>query len=105
MQKPATLVRAQRLRPYERSGLLHRITHLPYWFWYKTEIEHLPAYSPQLNPAERFFQELRRELKNKVFESYEEVEKAVIEAVKPYLKDKQKVKSITCYGWLQNTPT
>lgn len=69
------------------------------------ELENLPAYSPQLNPVERFFQELRRELKNRVFESYEEVEKAVIEAVKPYLKDKQKVKSIACYSWLLNTPT
>lgn len=71
----------------------------------RVELETLSAYSPQLNPAERFFQEVRRKLKNRVFESYEEVEKAVIEAVKPYLKDKQKVKSITCYGWLLSTPT
>lgn len=71
----------------------------------RIELEYLPAYSPQLNLVERFFQELRRELKNRVFESYEEVEQAVIEAVKPYLIDKRKVKSITCYGWLQNTPS
>ena len=71
----------------------------------RIQLEHIPAYSPQLNPVERFFQELRRELKNRLFESYEEVEKAVIEAVKPYLTDKQRVKSITCYGWLINTPT
>jgi len=29
----------------------------------------------------------------------------VIAAIKPYLKDKEKVKRLTCYSWLQNTPT
>jgi transposase len=68
-------------------------------------LQHLPAYSPELNPVERLFKELRQELKNRVFNSYEEVEEAVIAAIKPYLKDKEKVKRLTCYSWLQNTPT
>ena len=38
------------------------------------EKELLPPYSPELNPVGRFFQELRRKLKNKVFETYEAVE-------------------------------
>lgn len=71
----------------------------------RLKLEHLPAYSPQLNPVERFFQELRRELKNRVFDSYEEVEEAVIAAVKPYFQDPQRVKRLTGYPWLQNTPT
>lgn len=68
-------------------------------------IEHLPPYSPELNPVERFFKELRRELRNRVFESLEAVEEAVIEAVKPYLKDGSRVKKLTFYGWLYTTPT
>lgn len=68
-------------------------------------IEHLPPYSPELNPVERFFKELRRELRNRVFESLEAVEEAVIEAVKPYLKDGSRVKKLTFYGWLHTTPT
>ena len=68
-------------------------------------IEHLPPYSPELNPVERFFKELRRELRNRVFESLEAVEEAVIEAVKPYLKDGSRVKKLTYYGWLHTTPT
>ncbi len=68
-------------------------------------LEHLPAYSPELNPVERFFKELRKELKNKVFNCYQEVEEAVIEVVQPYLKNREQVKRLTCYGWLQNTPT
>ena len=68
-------------------------------------VEHLPAYSPELNPVERFFKEMRKALKNRVFSSYEEVEKAVIEVAKPYLKDKERMKRLTCYPWLQNTPS
>ncbi len=52
----------------------------------KMDRQLLPPYSPELNPVERFFQELRRELKNKVYESYEEVEKAVEEIFKRYLR-------------------
>lgn len=71
----------------------------------KIELELLPAYSPQLNPVERFFQEIRRRLKNRVFSTYEEVEKAVIEIAKPYLKAAETIKKLTCYNWLINTPS
>lgn len=70
----------------------------------KLELEILPPYSPQLNPVERFFQEIRRKLKNQVFESYKQVERAVIEIAKPYLKQQETIKRLTCYDWLLNTP-
>ncbi len=65
----------------------------------------LPPYSPELNPVERFFQELRRELKNKVYESYEEVEKAVEEIFKRYLAKPEAVKKLTNFHWLHTQPT
>ncbi len=68
-------------------------------------IEHLPAYSPELNPVERLFKELRKELKNRVFESLEAIEEAVIKAIEPFLKDGSRVKKLTFYGWLDTTPT
>jgi len=68
-------------------------------------LERLPPYSPELNPVERFFKQLRAALKNRVFDTYEQVEAAVIQAVAPYLKDAEKVKQLTCYGWLHNEPT
>ena len=71
----------------------------------KLQIEHLPPYSPELNPVERLFKELRRELKNRIFESFEAVEEAVIKAVKPFLRDSSRVKKLTFYGWLHTTPT
>ena len=69
------------------------------------EIEHLPPYSPELNPVERLFKELRKELKNRVFENLKQVEEAVVKAVKPYLKDGSRVRKLTFYGWLHTTPT
>jgi len=71
----------------------------------RLRIEHLPPYSPELNPVERLFKELRRELKNRVFESIETVEEAVIKAVEPYLLDGSRVKKLTFYGWLHTSPT
>lgn len=67
--------------------------------------EILPPYSPELNPVERFFQELRRELKNKVYESYEEVEEAVEGLFKKYLAKPEAVKKLTNFHWLHTTPT
>jgi len=71
----------------------------------KLDKQLLPPYSPELNPVERFFQELRRELKNKVYESYEEVEKAVEAIFKKYLAKPEVVKKLTNFHWLHTTPT
>lgn len=68
-------------------------------------IEHLPPYSPELNRVERLFKELRAVLKNRVFESLQAVEEAVIEAVEPFFKDSARVKKLTFYGWLHTAPT
>jgi transposase len=67
--------------------------------------ELLPPYSPELNPVERFFQELRRQLKNKVYQGYEEVEEAVSELFKRYLAKPEAVKRLTNFHWLHSTPT
>ena len=71
----------------------------------KVEKQLLPPYSPELNPVERFFQELRRELKNQVYESYEAIEQAVEEIFKRYLAKPEAVKKLTNFHWLHTTPT
>ena len=71
----------------------------------RLRIEHLPPYSPELNPVERLFKELRAELKNRVFESLEAIEEAVIKAVEPFMKDGSRVKKLTFYSWLHIAPT
>jgi len=71
----------------------------------KLTIEHLPPYSPELNPVERLFKQLRGELKNRVLESLQAIEEAVIKAIEPFIKDGSRVKRLTFYGWLHTTPT
>jgi transposase len=58
------------------------------------ELARLPAYSPELNPVERFFQELRRKWKFRVFNSLEEAESYVSEALTEFLMDAERVKSL-----------
>ena len=44
----------------------------------------LPAYSPELDPVERWFQEFRRELSNKAFEAVELLQEALGRVLRPY---------------------
>ena len=60
----------------------------------------LPAYSPELNPVERFFQELRRKIANRLFSSLEELENALVEAIQEYFDDTEKVKQLCAYPWI-----
>jgi transposase len=47
----------------------------------------LPAYSPELDPVERWFQEFRRELSNKAFERVELLQEALGQALVPYWEE------------------
>jgi len=59
----------------------------------------LPAYSPELNPVERWFQEFRRALSNRVFETVELVQEALTEALEPYWQDSDQLRSLTGFSW------
>lgn len=65
------------------------------------ELSKLPPYAPELNPVERFFQELRRRLKFRVFETLDEAEDYVTEALQEFLQDAEKVKSLTLYPYIK----
>ena len=43
----------------------------------------LPSYSPELNPAERWFQEFRRALSNRIFETVELLQGALTDTLEP----------------------
>jgi transposase-like protein len=59
----------------------------------------LPPYSPELDPAERWFEEFRRELSNRVFESVAEMQEALSETLEPYWEDPALLKRLTGYPW------
>ena len=60
-----------------------------------------PAYSPELNPAERVFEEVRRWVEGRVYESIDEK----VEAVNSYLSklesDPERVRSLTSWEWIR----
>lgn len=59
----------------------------------------LPAYSPELNPAEQVFSYLRDKLANRVFAEIGELEEAISEALSVFWDDPPKLKRLTSYPW------
>jgi transposase len=59
----------------------------------------LPAYSPELDPVERWFQEFRRELSNKAFETVELLQKALGQALLPYWEEPARLRQLTGFSW------
>lgn len=63
-------------------------------------IEYLSAYSPDFNPQERMFQEIKKALKGKFFNEIEPIEKLVEQTVKTLSQDPLKVQSLTAWHWI-----
>jgi transposase len=59
----------------------------------------LPAYSPELDPVERWFQEFRRELSNRIFKSVELLQKALSQTLLPYWEDPARLRRLTGFSW------
>lgn len=60
----------------------------------------LPPYSPVLNPAERYFEELRKVTANKVFESIDEQKQLLDDESAKWIKDKERMKKLAGYEWI-----
>ncbi len=67
----------------------------------KIELVKLPAYAPELNPVERFFEELRRKLEFYVFESLDQAEVYLTEILAKYFESPETVKSLTLYPYIK----
>jgi transposase len=59
----------------------------------------LPPYSPELNPAERWFEVLRRIFANTVFDTLEDLEAALTEALRPCWQNPAKLQHLIGYPW------
>ena len=60
----------------------------------------LPPYSPQLNLAERFFEELRKATANRLFDTLGAQGKKIEEKVVEYSNDTEAVKRLAGYDWI-----
>jgi transposase len=71
----AAIHRSQAVKQFlsERTGRVH--------------LERLPAYSPELNPVERVWSQLKSRLKNQVFSNLKELTAAILEQVKELSED------------------
>lgn len=61
----------------------------------------LPPYSPELNPTERFFEEIRKATANQMFKTLIEQEKVIEEAVKTLSLNEEKMKQLIGYDWIK----
>jgi transposase len=59
----------------------------------------LPPYSPELDPAERWFQEFRRKLSNRTFQTVELLQEALTQTLVPYWENPTLLKRLTSYSW------
>lgn len=60
----------------------------------------LPSYSPELNPAERFFEEIRRATADRTFENLSEQEKVIEKALLGWIENEAGLRKLTGYGWI-----
>ena len=62
-----------------------------------------PPYSPELNPAERVFEEVRRWVEGRIYGSLEEKVKAVDAYLSELASDPERVRSLAAWDWIEDT--
>lgn len=78
--------------PFHRKKELHKMDGLTPIF--------LPSYSPELNPVERFYGEVRKSTANRLFATIEFQEAVIEEEVVKWIENPQKMKKLTGYEWI-----
>ena len=63
-------------------------------------VEYLPAYSPELQPAERLWALVDEPLVNKCFDTIDEVEEILLNRCRILSDMKAEIKNLTHYHWL-----
>lgn len=61
----------------------------------------LPPYSPELNPAERFFEELRKATANHIFKTIDEQEQMIEKRLNKLADDTKAMKQLLGYEWIK----
>jgi DDE superfamily endonuclease len=62
----------------------------------------LPPYSPELNPAERVFEEVRREIEGRVYDNLDDKMMAVQKSLTDLESDPERVRSLDWWGWIES---
>jgi transposase len=68
------------------------------------KLHFLPPYSPELNPVEHLWDELReKHFHNRVFDSIDALENHLVDALRAMEQNTERVASITCWPWIINS--
>jgi transposase len=79
--------------PSHRPKIIHARTNITCIF--------LPPYSPELNPAERFFEEVRKATANRIFTDIDSQEEAISQRVKDLSSDALAMQRLLGYEWIK----
>jgi transposase len=60
----------------------------------------LPPYSPELNPLEGLWDQLKDQLCNKVYASLRALENAITDFLRPFWENPERVRDLIGNGWL-----
>jgi transposase len=80
--------------PFHKPKILHQkenLTILP-----------LPSYGQELNPVERFFEEMRKVTANAVYKDINEIEQLLQNEVIQWINDKKRMKKLTYWEYIEN---
>ena len=64
--------------------------------------EKLPTACPELNPVERFFEELRKELSNRLFPTLQRLENYLCKILRKYFDHPENLVQLCYYPYMQN---
>ena len=78
--------------PFHRKKELYEIEGITPYF--------LPSYSPELNPVERFFGEIRKATANRIFKDIVIQEEIISNEVVLWINDKERAKRLCGYSWI-----
>ena len=65
------------------------------------KIKFLPPYSPELNPVERFFLEIRKVLANKIFNDLDEIMTLIKNEIGKWKSSPHKLTKLTAYPYIR----
>lgn len=67
----------------------------------KIELKHLPAYCPELNPVERFFQEMRKHTANQIFDCIGKMETIIKWEIRKFRQNPRKLTKLTLFPYIR----
>jgi transposase len=62
----------------------------------------LPSYSPELNPAERIFEEVRRHIEGFVYPSLDAKQYRIDRFLRQLHADKERLRLLVSWEWIEN---